>query len=60
MFETADGNGYSGAYIHEKFLHRGFASPKRLPPDAVFLLGCLLPAYSSNGTIVGDRKHFVG
>ena len=29
-----------------------FASPKKLPPAAVFWVGCLLPAYSSNSTIL--------
>jgi len=43
-----------------KFLRRGFASLKKLLPEAVFWVGCLLPAHSSNVTISGDRNHFRG
>jgi len=41
-----------------EFLRRGFASPKKLPTGTVFWVGSLLSAYSSNGTISGDRNHF--
>jgi len=43
-----------------KFLHRGFVSPKKLPPEAVFKMRCLLPAYSSNSTVLGDSNQFGG
>ena len=39
-----------------EFLRKGFASSKKLPQEALFSVGCLLPAYSSNGTISGDRN----
>jgi len=32
-------------------LRRAYASPQKLPPEAVFWVGCLLPGYSSNGTL---------
>jgi len=60
MFETTDVNQCPGAYTCEKFLNFCIGvlqAPKKLAPEAVFWVGCLLPAYSSNGTILGDRNH---
>jgi len=38
-----------------EFLRMGFASPKKLPPETVFWVGCLLSAYGTNGTISGNK-----
>ena len=38
-FEITDMNRCAGAYTHEKFSCMGFASPKKLPPEAVFWVG---------------------
>jgi len=38
-FEITDMNRCAGAYTHEKFSRMGFASPKKLPPEAVFWVG---------------------
>ena len=44
-----------------EFLRRGFASPQNLPRERYFGWGaCYYAAYSSNGTISGDRKHLGG
>jgi len=61
MFETTDTNWCAGAYTHEKFpnFHVGvLQTPKKLPYEAVFWVGCLLSEYNSNGTISGNRNHF--
>jgi len=63
MFETADINQCAGAYTCEKFMNfcKGvLQAPKKLPREAVFWAGCLLPAHSSDSTISGDTNHFWG
>jgi len=59
--ERTDKNWCPRAYVCEKFLNfcKGvLQAPKKLTMEAVFWVGCLLSAYSSNGTILHDRNHF--
>ena len=63
MFQTTDVNRCSGGYIREKLLNFCIGvlqAPKKLPPEALFWVGCLLPVYSSNGTIFWWQTSFRG
>ena len=59
-FDTTDMDWGAGAYTYEKFPNFcvGVLQDKKMPPEAVFWVECLLLAYSSNGTILSDRNHF--
>jgi len=54
-------NPRAGVYTRVKFPNfcvGVLRAPKKLPTGTVFWAGSLLSAYSSNGTISGDRNHF--
>ena len=56
MFEPADVHWRAGAYTREKFPNfcvGVLQAPKKLPQEAVFWVGCLLPGYSSKSILGG-------
>jgi len=62
MFETTDVSWCPGVYTHEKFPNFcvGVLQDPKTAPGSSILVGCWLPAYSSNGKILGDRNYFRG
>ena len=58
-FETTDVSWCPGVYTHEKFPNFcvGVLQDPKTATGSSILVGCWLPAYSSNGKILGDRNY---